>query len=42
MLGVDSEVVGLVYNKTSWKEDTNDREFWKPISDFFQDNLLKP
>lgn len=32
------EVTGLLFNNTSWKEDMNDRTYWKPISDFFDNS----
>lgn len=37
----DGEVSGLLFNNTTWKEDTSDRDYWKPISEFFRtDNLF--
>ena len=40
LLGVHGEVTSLLFNNTTWKEDTNDRGCWKPMSDFFQDDLF--
>lgn len=37
---VDGEVVGLVFNNTKWDEIITNSEHWKPISDFFGDDLL--
>lgn len=34
------EVIDLLFNNTTWKEDVNDREHWKPISEFLDDFLL--
>lgn len=34
------DVSGLLFNNTSWKEDTSDREYWKPINEFFKDDLF--
>ncbi len=37
----DGEVNGLLFNNTTWKEDTSDRNYWKPISELFKnDNLF--
>ena len=37
----DGEVNGLLFNNTTWKEDTSDRNYWKPISELFRtDNLF--
>ena len=32
----DGEVNGLLFNNTTWKEDTSDRNYWKPISELFR------
>lgn len=37
---ITREVSGLVFNQTSWVEDTEDREHWKPMSEFFQNDLF--
>ena len=34
------DVTGLLFNNTVWKEDINDREYWKPMNEFFQDDLF--
>ncbi len=36
----DGEVIGMLFNNTSWKEDMTDSIHWKPISKFFSDDLL--
>lgn len=34
------EVIGMLFNNTSWKEDMSDRNHWKPISEFFKGDLF--
>lgn len=37
----NGEVNRLLFNNTTWKEDTSDRNYWKPISELFgTDNLF--
>lgn len=36
----NGEVNGLLFNNTTWKEDTSDRNYWKPISEFFRTDKL--
>lgn len=37
----NSKVNRLLFNNTTWKEDTSDRNYWKPISELFgTDNLF--
>ena len=37
----DGEITGLLFNNTNWKEDTNDRSYWLPINDLFENNLFE-
>lgn len=37
----DGEITGLLFNNTNWKEDTNDRFYWLPINDLFENNLFE-
>lgn len=34
------DVTGLLFNNTTWEEDTNNREYWKPMSEFFGNDLF--
>lgn len=34
------EVIGMLFNNTSWKEDMSDRAHWKPISELFKGDLF--
>ena len=34
------DVTGLLFNNTAWKEDTDDRNYWKPMSPFFDNDLF--
>lgn len=34
------DVTGLLFNNTTWKEDVTDRNVWKPISEFFLDDIF--
>lgn len=40
IIDTSGEVTGLLFNNTTWKEDVNDREYWKPMSEFFKDNIF--
>lgn len=40
MFNTAGDVTGLLFNNTSWKEYTSNREYWKPMNDFFQDDLF--
>ncbi len=35
MINNTGEVTSLLFNNTTWKEDTSDRECWKPMNEFF-------
>lgn len=36
----DGEVRGLLFNNTTWKEDTSDSNYWKPMSELFRTDSL--